>query len=50
MFSHSGPAWQVQWAHPKYENVIATCGFDGYVNIWKEVQPQVWDKVYMYPP
>lgn len=26
--AHTGPCWAVTWAHPKFENVIATCGYD----------------------
>ena len=33
--AHEGPIWQVAWAHPKYESVVATCGYDGFVNVWK---------------
>ena len=33
--AHQGPIWQVAWAHPKYESVIATCGYDGLVKVWK---------------
>lgn len=25
---HEGPVWQVSWAHPDYENTIATCSHD----------------------
>jgi len=46
LFRHAGPAWQVSWAHPKYESVLATCGYDKKINIWKEVKPQTWDLVY----
>ena len=46
MCSHTGPAWQVAWAHPKYESIIATCGYDQKINIWKEVQPKTWDRVF----
>lgn len=28
------------WAHPKYENVLASCGYDRYVKVWKEVNGQ----------
>lgn len=42
---HSGPAWQVAWAHPKYESVIATCGYDHKVIISKETNNQ-WQTVY----
>ena len=45
-FRHEGPAWQVCWAHPKYESVIATCGYDKKINIWKEVKLNEWDRVY----
>jgi protein transport protein SEC13 len=38
----------VQWAHPKYENLIATCGYDKKIKIWKEVKPQSWDIVYEF--
>jgi len=43
-----GPVWQVQWAHPKYESVIATCGYDKKIKIWKEVKAQSWDVVYEF--
>jgi len=36
--AHDGPVWQVAWAHPKYESVIATCGYDNKVKVWKRVQ------------
>jgi protein transport protein SEC13 len=45
---HVGPAWQVQWAHPKYENLLATCGYDKKIKIWKEVKAQSWDVVYEF--
>jgi len=38
----------VQWAHPKYENLIATCGYDKKIKIWKEVKAQSWDIVYEF--
>ncbi len=33
--AHEGPVWQVAWAHPKYENVLASCGYDKRVRVWK---------------
>lgn len=33
---HEGPVWQVAWAHPKYENLLASCSYDKKVIIWKE--------------
>jgi len=36
--SHTGPVWQVAWAHPKYGHILASCSYDGKVLIWKEQQ------------
>ena len=33
--AHDGAAWQVAWAHPKYESLLATCGYDKKVKIWR---------------
>lgn len=46
--SHVGPCWQVSWAHPKYENLLATCGYDKKIKIWKEIKAQSWDVVYEF--
>ncbi len=34
--SHTGPVWQVAWAHPKFGQILASCSYDGKVIIWKE--------------
>ena len=33
---HEGPVWAVAWAHPKFGSLLASCGYDGRVIIWKE--------------
>ncbi|KAF8452131.1 protein transporter SEC13 [Boletus edulis BED1] len=33
---HTGPVWQVAWAHPKFGNILASCSYDGQVIIWRE--------------
>jgi len=33
---HRGPVWKVSWAHPTYGRVLASCGYDKQVIIWKE--------------
>jgi len=39
----------VTWAHPKYESILASCGYDKKINIWKEVKaPGTWDLVYQF--
>ncbi|KAJ6555505.1 protein transporter SEC13 [Mycena sp. CBHHK59/15] len=37
---HTGPVWQVAWAHPKFGHILASCSYDGKVLIWKEQQSQ----------
>ncbi|KAF8224907.1 protein transporter SEC13 [Tricholoma matsutake] len=37
---HTGPVWQVTWAHPKFGHILASCSYDGKVLIWKEQQGQ----------
>lgn len=44
--AHEGPCWQVAWAHPKYESVLASCGYDGTVKIWKETQANQFSLAY----
>ena len=39
---HEGPVWQVTWAHPKFGSLLASCGFDHKVIVWKEVQDSSW--------
>ncbi|KIK86600.1 hypothetical protein PAXRUDRAFT_831899 [Paxillus rubicundulus Ve08.2h10] len=33
---HTGPVWQVAWAHPKFGNILASCSYDGKVLVWRE--------------
>lgn len=40
MDRHTGPVWQIAWAHPKYGHILASCSYDGRVLIWKEQAPQ----------
>jgi hypothetical protein len=38
----------VSWAHPKFESVIATAGYDKCIKIWKEQAQNQWKVVYLY--
>jgi len=38
---HEGPVWQVAWAHPKYPGIMASCGYDRQIIIWKQ-EPSRW--------
>lgn len=43
---HEGPVWQVGWAHPKFGSLLASCGFDNRVVVWKEAGEGSWQQVY----
>lgn len=43
--SHTGPVWQVSWAHPRFGNILASCGYDRKIIVWKEVRTNEWEKV-----
>jgi protein transport protein SEC13 len=45
---HDGPVWQVAWAHPRFGSLLATCGFDSRVCVWKETSQQQWVLAYQY--
>uniref|UniRef100_A0A914YZ79 Protein SEC13 homolog n=1 Tax=Panagrolaimus superbus TaxID=310955 RepID=A0A914YZ79_9BILA len=44
---HEGPVWQVSWAHPQFENTLATCSHDRRIIVWREINGK-WQKVYEY--
>ncbi|CAI4221352.1 unnamed protein product [Auanema sp. JU1783] len=33
---HTGPVWQLSWAHPKFGGVLASAGYDKRVIVWTE--------------
>jgi protein transport protein SEC13 len=43
---HSGPVWQVAWAHPQFGTLLASCSLDGSVAVHQEVRPSQWIVVY----
>ncbi|KAK9915915.1 hypothetical protein WJX75_005907 [Coccomyxa subellipsoidea] len=49
LVGHEGPVWQVTWAHPKFGSVLASCGFDHKVIVWKESQESHWVQAYSAP-
>lgn len=38
--AHNGPVWKLEWAHPEFGQVLASCSFDRTVCIWEEPQQQ----------
>ncbi len=45
LIGHDGPVWQVTWAHPKFGSLLASCGLDHKVIVWKEAQEEQWVQV-----
>jgi len=50
LLGHEGPVWQVAWAHPKFGSVLASCGYDRKVVVWREQEgaKNQWSKVYVF--
>ena len=44
---HDSSIWGVSWSHPRFGNLLATCGFDRKILIWKENNHK-WEKIYEY--
>ena len=45
---HEGPVWQVQWSHPKFHSLLASCSFDRCVIVWNETTPNAWTEAYRH--
>lgn len=45
---HTGPVWQVAWAHPKFGSILASCSYDGKVVIWKEGNQNEWTQAHVF--
>ena len=51
---HEGAVWQAAWAHPQFGSLVATCGYDARVLVFREsasVQqgvPSTWVRVYAF--
>ncbi|OIT33727.1 PREDICTED: protein transport protein SEC13 homolog B-like [Nicotiana attenuata] len=45
---HSGPVWQVAWAHPKFGSILASCSYDGKVIFWKEGNQNEWRQAHVF--
>lgn len=46
---HTGPVWQVAWAHPKFGSMLASCSYDGRVILWKEGNnPNEWVQAHIF--
>ncbi|CAA22129.1 Protein transport protein sec13 [Schizosaccharomyces pombe] len=41
---HSGPVWQLGWAHPKFGTILASASYDGHVIVWRETGG-VWSEL-----
>ncbi len=45
---HDGPVFQVAWAHPQFGTLLASCGYDKRVIVFREAAPGNWVQVYCY--
>lgn len=45
---HDGPVWQLDWSHPEFGNLLASCSYDKRVIIWEEDEDGKWEKIKEY--
>jgi len=45
---HEGPVRQVSWSHPQFGSLLATCGYDKRVMVFREASPGNWVRVFCY--
>lgn len=45
LIGHQGPVFEVAWAHPKFGNILASCGFDNQIIFWQEQDSNQWSPV-----
>lgn len=45
---HTGPVWSVQWAHPKFGTLLASCSYDQRVLVHKETAEGSWETIYAF--
>ena len=49
---HKGSVWQISWAHPSFGKIIASCGYDTKIYIFKKIKisnnKSEWTKIYEY--
>lgn len=45
--AHEGPVIKISFSHPRFGGILASAGFDGKVNIWKETN-NIYENIYEY--
>ena len=45
---HEESVWKISWSHPRFGNLIASCGFDKKVFVWKETSSNIWEVIFQY--
>ncbi len=48
LLGHEAAVWQVSWAHPQFGSLLATCGYDRRVMVFREAAQGSWVRVYCY--
>ena len=48
IIAHVGPIYKLSWSHPSFGPILASCGFDKKVNLFKIEQNSKLEKLYEY--
>lgn len=49
-FIFKGSIWKVQWAHPEFGQVLASCSYDRSVRIWEEQEGKFQSIIFFLIP
>lgn len=48
--THAGSVWKVNWAHPEFGQILATCSFDRTAAIWEEIGRIIHQLIFVILP
>lgn len=48
LMGHTGPVWEIAWAHPRWGTLLASCGYDGLVLVHRETDANTWEEAYRF--
>jgi len=48
LLGHTGPVWEVAWAHPRWGTLLASCGYEGLVIVHRLSEANAWEETYRF--
>jgi protein transport protein SEC13 len=48
LLGHTGPVWEVAWAHPRWGTLLASCSYDASVIIHRQNENGTWEEAFKF--